>query len=67
VDQGPREKKTLFTSKWFWGLFLNYSRFHGIIASYIEKRILKVEVQRIPWKLDIQRPCGCPISRGLED
>jgi len=30
VDQGSKEKKTLFTSKVFWGLFLNYSRFKGI-------------------------------------
>ena len=32
VDQGPNKNKALFTSKGFWGLLLNYSRFKGIKA-----------------------------------
>jgi len=48
-------------------LFLNYLRFKGIKGSTYQRRILRVTVQRIAWKFEVQRPCGCPISRGFED
>jgi len=49
-----------------WGLFLKHSRFKGIEAEGWNIWFIRAEEQRIACKLEIQRPCACPISRGLE-